>query len=82
MTAGTGLRPDPAAFLIVIDLPESIYRTPPKNPLARGRSVAGWRLAGGGQKNVELVGYSVTFFVVIEVWHLLEKIFLKIKMYI
>jgi hypothetical protein len=33
--------------------------------------MAGRRLAGGGQKNIELVGYGVTFFVVIEVWHLL-----------
>jgi hypothetical protein len=38
VTAGTGLRPDPAAFFVVIDSPESIYRTPPRRPWRGG----GW----------------------------------------
>jgi hypothetical protein len=38
MTAGTGLRPDPAAFFVVLDLPGGIYRTPPRRPWRGG----GW----------------------------------------
>jgi hypothetical protein len=51
--------------------------TPPKNPLVRGRSVAGRRLAGGDKKTLNLLlEYGVTFFVVIEELHLLESMFL------
>jgi hypothetical protein len=39
-------------------------------------SVAGRRLAGGGQKNFELVGYDVTFFLVIEALDLLANVLL------
>jgi hypothetical protein len=48
-----GCAPYPAAFFVVIRFTGNIYRTPPKNPLVRGRSVAGWQSAGGGTKNFE-----------------------------
>jgi hypothetical protein len=64
MTAGTGLRPDPAAFFVVIDLPQSIIA---RRPAVHGGAAVGW----WGQKNVELVGCNVTFSVTIEVLHLL-----------
>ncbi|MHB9291698.1 hypothetical protein Holit_00779 [Hollandina sp. SP2] len=46
MTAGTGLRPDPTAFFVVIDLPKGIDPMSPRRPW-RGN---GWL---AGTKNFE-----------------------------
>jgi hypothetical protein len=36
-----GCAPDPAAFFVVIDLPENIYRTPPRRPWRGGDWLVG-----------------------------------------
>jgi hypothetical protein len=41
IAAGTGLRPDPAAFFVVKGLPENIYHTPPRRPWRGGGLLVG-----------------------------------------
>jgi hypothetical protein len=48
MTAGTGLRPDPAAFFVVIDLPDTFIA---HRPAVHGGAVVGW----WGQKTLNIL---------------------------
>ncbi|MDR1073071.1 MAG: hypothetical protein LBL45_05280, partial [Treponema sp.] len=59
--------PDPAAFFVVIDLPETFIA---RRPAVRGGAAVGW----WGTKNVELVDCNGTFSVAIETLYLLGNI--------